>query len=162
VVHRPETTEPVYPARIRSIAWEATDVFSFILTSLDGTALPPFEPGSHIDLQLPNGLRRSYSLSNDGKIGAYRITVARDSNSTGGSTYLADTMRPGTTIEISAPRNDFPLEENAPLSVFIAGGIGVTPFLPMMARLNERGRRWRIHYCVRTRDRAALLNEIGG
>lgn len=153
-------TEPVFPVRIRSIAWEATDVFSFTLVSLDGTALPPFEPGAHIDLQLPNGLMRSYSLSNDGKADAYRITVARDPNSAGGSAYLAETARPGATIEISAPRNNFALDDDAPLSVFIAGGIGVTPFLPMMARLNERGRRWRIHYCVRTRDRAALLDEI--
>lgn len=135
-------------------------MFSFTLASPDGAALPSFEPGSHVDVQLPNGLMRSYSLSNGGEAGRYRITVARDANSSGGSAYLAEQLRPGTTIEIGAPRNNFPLFETAPLSIFIAGGIGVTPFVPMAARLNALGRRWRLHYCVRTHDRAALLDEL--
>lgn len=139
-------TEPVHPVRVRNIQWEATDVFSFRLVAVDGASLPAFEPGSHVDVQLPNGLMRSYSLSNEGSDGSYRITVARDVNSTGGSVYLADQLRPGATIEIGAARNNFPLFEEAPLSVFIAGGIGVTPFLPMAARLNALGRRWRLHY----------------
>ncbi|WP_313802296.1 PDR/VanB family oxidoreductase [Sphingobium sp.] len=153
-------TEPVHPVRVRSIRWEATDVFSFILNAIDDTPLPPFEPGSHIDLQLPIGLMRSYSLSNDGSDGDYRITVARDADSTGGSAFLAEQLRPGAAIAIGAPRNNFPLYEQAPLSVFIAGGIGVTPFVSMAMRLNMLGRRWRLHYCVRTQDRAALLKEL--
>lgn len=153
-------TEPMFPVRIRSLTWEATDVFSFLLAPVDGQALPSFDAGSHIDLHLPNGLMRSYSLSGASAVGDYRVTIARDPNSTGGSIYLAETIRPGTTIDISAPRNNFALDEAAARSVFIAGGIGVTPFLPMMQRLNAIGKPWRIHYSVRTRDRAALIGEI--
>lgn len=154
-------TEPLHPVRLINVSYEATDILSFELVRPDGSALWPFEAGSHIDLQLPNGLMRSYSLSNPcPDHSRYRITVARDANSKGGSVFMHDSLRVGQIIEISQPRNNFPLFEEAALSVFIAGGIGVTPFVPMMVRLNELGRCWRIHYCVRTRDRAALLQEI--
>ena len=156
-------SEPVFPVRVVSVTYEARDVLSFVLAREDGTDLWSFEPGSHVDVHLPNDLMRSYSLSNAGtEHGRYRITVARDANSKGGSTFMHDSLQAGRMIEIGKPRNNFPLFEQAPLSVFIAGGIGVTPFLPMMVRLNALGRRWRIHYCVRTRDRAGLLQEIEG
>ncbi|MEH3036433.1 MAG: PDR/VanB family oxidoreductase [Sphingomonas adhaesiva] len=150
----------VRTARVSGIAWEATDVFSVTLAGLDGDTLAPFDPGAHIDIELPNGLMRSYSLSNPDGRGPYRLTIARDAASTGGSAYVAEQLRPGQTVRISDWRNNFPLAEGAALSVFIAGGIGVTPFVPMAARLNALGRRWRLHYCVRTRDRAALLGEL--
>jgi vanillate O-demethylase ferredoxin subunit len=73
---------------------------------------------------------------------------------------MHDSLRVGQIVEISRPRNNFALAEQARMSVFIAGGIGVTPFVPMTARLNEIGKPWRLHYCVRTRDRAALVDEI--
>lgn len=153
-------TEPVHPARIRSVHWEATDVYSFVLEDEAGQSLPRFDPGAHIDIKLPNGLMRSYSLSDLRNDGRYRITVARDPNSSGGSALLAETMRPGDTVEIGEARSNFPLFETAPHSIFIAGGIGVTPFLSMIQRLNVLGRAWRLHYCIRTRDRAALLSEL--
>ncbi len=153
-------TEPVHPVRILNIQWEATDVFSFVLETLTGTALSRFDPGAHVDIRLPNGLMRSYSLSHERDDGRYRITVARDPNSSGGSALLTKQLRPGDVIDISDARNNFPLFEAAPLSVFIAGGIGVTPFLSMLQRLNAHNRAWRLHYCVRTRDRAALLEEL--
>ena len=148
------------PVRVRSIVYEARDALSFELERPDRTPLPPVDPGAHIDVHLPNGMMRSYSLSNAGPFdGRYRITVARDVATRGGSAYMHDQLRCGQVIEISVPRNHFRLDETPPLSVFIAGGIGVTPFLPMMSRLNAIGRAWRLHYCVRTRDRAALLEE---
>jgi vanillate O-demethylase ferredoxin subunit len=146
--------------RVQSISFEAKDVWSFVLSALDGAPLPPFEPGAHIDVEIAPGLERSYSLSSTKVDGSYRITVAKDANSTGGSKHLHEQMRPGMIINISLPRNNFELAEDAPLSVFIAGGIGVTPFLPMAARLNARSRAWRMHYCVRTKDRAGLLQEL--
>jgi ferredoxin-NADP reductase len=85
---------------------------------------------------------------------------ALDSISTEGSTYSADTISPGTTIEIGAPCNSSPLEEDAPRTVYITGGIGITPFLPMMALFNESGRSWPVPYGARIRDRATLLGEI--
>lgn len=153
--------ETMIPARVMAIAYEAEGVLSFLLARADGAALPPVDPGAHIDIALPGGLLRSYSLSNYGETPeAYRLTVALDAASRGGSRYLHEQLRAGALIGMSLPRNNFALAEEAPLSIFIAGGIGVTPFLPMIARLNARGRPWRLHYCVRTENRAALLGEL--
>lgn len=154
-------TEPLFPVRIVAIEFEAENVLSFTLQPIDSAPLEGIDPGSHVDVHLPNGMMRSYSLSNGpGHKRGYRLTVARDPKSRGGSTYVHDKLRVGQIIEISKPRNNFPLAEQASMSVFIAGGIGVTPFIPMIARLNEIGQPWRMHYCVRSRDRAALVEEI--
>jgi len=154
-------TELISAVQVFKLHLEADGIISIYLRSLDGSALPPAEPGGHIDVFLPNGLSRSYSLSNTPEdIGVYRLTVARDLRSRGGSIYLHDAVKLGDTLDISAQHNNFALVEDAPHSVFIAGGIGVTPFIPMMARLNELGRPWVLHYSARTRQRAALLNDI--
>lgn len=154
-------SEPLFPARVVQIHYEAPDILSFVLRPLDGGKFPAVEPGAHIDVHLESGLMRSYSLSNGARHdGSYRLTVARDANSKGGSVFMHDRLRAGQLIQISAPRNNFALATEAPLSVFFAGGIGVTPFLPMLRELNALGRPWRIHYAVRTPDRAALLQEI--
>jgi tetrachlorobenzoquinone reductase len=153
-------TEPLTPARIVAARYEAADVLSFLIRPIENSDIS-IDPGAHIDVHLPNGLMRSYSLSNGASDrGLYRITVARDANSRGGSTFMHDGIRVGQSIEVSAPRNHFRLEDSAPISTFIAGGIGVTPFVPMITRLNALGRKWRLHYCVRTRERAALLEEL--
>ena len=154
-------TESISPARLYQLRLEADGIISLYLRSIDGKPLPPADPGGHIDLYLPNGMSRSYSLSNMPEDnGIYRLTVARDANSRGGSIYLHDAVKVGDTIDISAQHNNFALVEDAPYSVFIGGGIGVTPFIPMMARLNECGRPWLLHYSARTRQRAALLDDI--
>ena len=154
-------TEPLFPARIAAIEFAAEDILSFTLRPLDGALPEQIDPGSHVDVHLPNGMMRSYSLSNGPEHRrGYRLTIARDPNSRGGSTYMHDKLRAGQIIEISKPRNNFKLAEDATLSVFLAGGIGVTPFIPMIARLNEAGKPWRMHYCVRNRERAALVEEI--
>ncbi|HEX7113977.1 MAG TPA: PDR/VanB family oxidoreductase [Steroidobacter sp.] len=148
--------------RIVAIRYEARDVLSFVLAPLErGSELPPYSPGAHVDVHLTGGLVRSYSLSNGiGDAGVYRLTVQKDAKSRGGSRFMHEKLQVGQTLEISAPRNNFELFEDSPMSVFIAGGIGITPFMPMMARLNDLGRPWRLHYCVRTRERAAFLDEI--
>lgn len=154
-------TEPLFPAQIVAIELAALDILSFTLRPMDAALPDRIDPGSHIDVHLPNGMMRSYSLSNgSGHRPGYRLTVARDVNSRGGSTYMHDALRVGEIVRISAPRNNFTLAEDAALSVFIAGGIGVTPFIPMVARLNEIGKPWRLHYCTRNRERAALVDEI--
>lgn len=154
-------TEPLFPARIVAIELAAEDIFSFTLRPL-GDALPePIDPGSHVDVHLPNGMMRSYSLSNGAAHRrGYRLTVARDVNSRGGSVYMHDHLRVGQILEVSLPRNNFEMMEDAAMSVFYAGGIGVTPFIPMLTRLNEAGKPWRLYYCTRNRDRAALIDEI--
>lgn len=154
-------SEPTEPAIVMSMHLEARDIVSLRLRRADGGDFPPVDPGSHIDMVLPNGLSRSYSLSNTSQdTGSYRITVARDVSSRGGSSYIVDKLRVGNQVEISAPRNNFGLETDADFSLFVAGGIGITPFVSMISRLNEYSRRWRLHYCVRTRDRVALLDDL--
>lgn len=147
--------------RIVAIRYEAKDVLSFVLAPIEPPTLPAFDPGSHVDVHPTGALMRSYSLSNgNGDQGFYRLTVQNDPKSRGGSIYMHQNLRAGQELEISSPRNNFKLALDAPLSVFIAGGIGVTPFIPMMTHLNSLGKAWRLYYSVRTRDRAAFLQEI--
>jgi vanillate O-demethylase ferredoxin subunit len=141
--------------------YEAEDVLSFVFQPLERPRIESIDPGSHVDVHLPNGLMRSYSLSNGpGHQDGYRLTVARDPASRGGSTFMHDSLKVGQILELSDPRNNFDLACDAAMSVFFAGGIGITPFVPMLSRLNDLGRSWRLHYCVRTRARAALLREL--
>ncbi|HKY81453.1 MAG TPA: PDR/VanB family oxidoreductase [Sphingobium sp.] len=154
-------TEPLFPAKIVAIELAAEDILSFTLRPMETTLPDRIDPGSHVDVHLPNGMMRSYSLSNGSEHRhGYRLTVARDANSRGGSAYMHDMLRVGQIIEISKPRNNFRLAEDAGFSVFFAGGIGVTPFIPMITHLNQVGKSWRLYYCVRNRERAALADEI--
>lgn len=148
------------PLRVMEIRYEAADVSSYILRREDGTALPRAAPGSHVDLHLPNGQVRSYSISNANRDhGAYRLTVAHKPTGVG-SKYLREAIRVGDTLPASDPKNNFPLAEQADLSIFIAGGIGITPFMPMMAALNSAGRRWKLIYSTKTADSAPLREEV--
>lgn len=141
---------------------EADEVVSLELTPYDG-ALPEIEAGSHIDIHLGNGLVRSYSLMNGpGDRDCYRVGVFRAPDSAGGSAYIHDRLRVGQLLRIDAPRNNFALEETADHSVFLAGGIGVTPFLAMAATLNGKGKPWTLYYNCRSRSRAAFLDRLEG
>jgi ferredoxin-NADP reductase len=147
--------------RVRSITAEAEGVLSFDLRAVDGTPLPPFTAGSHVDLHLSNGLIRSYSLLNDqNERHRYVVGVNRDPASRGGSEFMHGVLRPGEILPVSPPRNNFELEETAAATVLIAGGIGVTPMLSMVRRLEELGRDWRIFYSARRRSGAAFLEEL--
>jgi len=146
---------------LRQLRREAEGIVSYEFVSAGGAPLPPFTAGAHVDLQLPGGLLRSYSLVNDpGERHRYVIAVDRAADSRGGSAWMHSTPRPGDLLASSVPVNDFPLYEDAPLSIFIAGGIGITPFMAMAARLNTIGRPWRLHYAVRSRQRAAYAQEL--
>ncbi|HKR38297.1 MAG TPA: PDR/VanB family oxidoreductase [Paraburkholderia sp.] len=154
-------TEPLFPARVVAIDPEAEGISSYWLEPISADHSVHIDPGSHIDVLLPNGMTRSYSLSNGIKTSrGYRLTIARDVNSRGGSVCMHDDVKVGQVLEISRPRNSFKLDEQASTSVFIAGGIGVTPFLPMMARLNACEKPWRMIYCMRNCSKGALLKEI--
>jgi vanillate O-demethylase ferredoxin subunit len=138
---------------------EAVDIAGFELVKLDGTALPAFSAGSHIDVQLPNGLVRQYSLCNDAaEVHRYRIAVLRDANSRGGSESM-HRVAEGDTILISKPRNHFPLV-HARRTLLFAGGIGVTPLLAMAQRLATTGNDFTLHYCTRSPERTAFRTEI--
>ena len=122
---------------------------------------PAFEAGSHIDLHLPNGLVRSYSLCNPSSDRQrYVVGVLHDRKSRGGSRYVHQQLRVGSTIEISHPRNNFRLEEGADRTVLVAGGIGVTPIWCMLQRLADLGRPVEMIYCARHRQEAAFVDAI--
>jgi ferredoxin-NADP reductase len=151
----------ILQVRVKSITYEAQGINSFELRPPAGGELPPFTAGAHVDLHLANGLIRSYSLVNSqNERHRYVIAVNRDAVSRGGSRLMHETVRVGDTLTISHPRNNFKLAEDAPHSLLIAGGIGITPLWCMIRRLESLGRSWRLHYCTRTRQSAAFLDEI--
>lgn len=150
----------LHSARVNAMRYEAKGVVSCEL-QLEVDTYMPFEPGAHIDIQLPNGLMRSYSLcnsSNDCRI--YMVAIGRDVASRGASVWVHDKLRVGDLLKISSPRNNFPLHEDAVNSVFIAGGIGITPIWCMVQRLQELGRNWSLHYASRNRAHAAFLSQL--
>jgi vanillate O-demethylase ferredoxin subunit len=139
---------------------EAVDIASFELAKPDGSALPGFSAGSHIDVQVPGGLTRQYSLCNDAAENhRYRIAVLRDPNSRGGSAGMHDGVKEGDTLLISEPRNHFPLV-HAQRTLLFAGGIGVTPLLAMAQRLANSNTDFTLHYCTRSVERTAFRDEI--
>ncbi|CAM3655980.1 Oxidoreductase [Bordetella sputigena] len=147
--------------RIRAIAREADGIHSYELIDEAGGELPAFTAGAHVTVHLPGGVSRSYSLTNcPEERHRYVIAVNRDARSRGGSRYLHDTARVGQVLPADPPRNLFELDENAPASVLIAGGIGITPIRCMIRRLETLGRRWELHYCARHPAAAAYLEEL--
>ncbi|WP_342706389.1 PDR/VanB family oxidoreductase [Burkholderia arboris] len=140
---------------------EAADICSFELVHADGLPLPPFSAGSHIDVIVPGGPTRQYSLCNaPDETHRYRIAVLRDPKSRGGSAGMHDCVNAGDTLVISAPRNHFALAHDATLSLLLAGGIGVTPMLCMAERLARIDAPFKMHYCTRSRSRTAFLDHI--
>jgi len=140
----------------------AENVISLELCPVDtSVALPPFEPGAHIDLHLPNGLVRSYSLINaTGSPECYQVAVLLDRSSRGGSRYIHEQLRVGTPLRISAPRNLFKLDEQAEHSFLLAGGIGITPLYAMVQRLSQLNRSADLVVCARNRRQVAFLKEL--
>jgi vanillate O-demethylase ferredoxin subunit len=140
---------------------EADDICSLELTHEDGTPLPAFSAGSHIDVQLPGGLTRQYSLCNDSREShRYLIGVLRDPASRGGSVAMHDAVQEGDRLQISPPKNHFALAHDARSSLLLAGGIGVTPILCMAERLAQTGAAFEMHYCTRSRARTAFHDRI--
>jgi vanillate O-demethylase ferredoxin subunit len=139
---------------------EAEDIISLELASIDGKTLPSFSAGAHIDVNIPGGLTRQYSLLNDsGEQHRYVIGVLRDPESRGGSTAIHDKVNVGDVLQISEPKNHFPLVKSR-RSVLFAGGIGVTPILCMARRLSAINADFEMHYCARSPERMAFKGDI--
>lgn len=150
-----------FQARIVQQALEADSVVSFVLKSLDGRPLPAWAPGAHVDLCLPSGLVRQYSLCGDpDDLASYRIAVLRQPDGRGGSREIHDTLRVGQTVGLGGPRNAFALVA-ASRYLFVAGGIGITPILPMVREVAASGTDWRLIYGARSRDRMSFLRTLG-
>jgi vanillate O-demethylase ferredoxin subunit len=139
----------------------ATDIVALELVPAEGDELPPFEAGAHLDVEVAPGLVRQYSLCNPpGERHRYRLGVLRDPASRGGSLAVHRDLMAGRLLEVGLPRNQFALVADDRPVVLAAGGIGITPLLAMAHALHARGTPFTLHYCVRSRDRAAFVTEI--
>lgn len=144
--------------RLVAIRYAARDTNLYELRKDDGSPLPEAEPGAHIDVHLPNGIIRQYSLTAPGAHPAsYVLGIKRDPGTRGGSGFIFDELKVGQVLKISAPRNNFRLSEAAGHSVLIAGGIGVTPIHAMAQHLAAQNKSWELHYACRSRSEAVFL-----
>ena len=138
----------------------AADVVAVTLADPDGEVLPPWTPGAHVDLMLEPGLVRQYSLcGSPSDSRAIRVGVLKAADSRGGSAFVHERLRPGSTVRVRGPRNHFPLV-SSPRYLFIAGGIGITPLLPMMAEASAAGADWTLLYGGRSRASMAFTGEL--
>jgi ferredoxin-NADP reductase len=138
----------------------AEHVVALELVDPTGAELPDWAPGAHIDLELPGGPVRPYSLCGEpADRSSWRIAVLRDPAGRGGSALVHDTLVAGGAVRVSGPRNHFPLRP-APRYLFIAGGIGITPLLPMAAAARAGGADWRLVYGGRTATSMAFADEL--
>jgi len=148
--------------RVENVSKITSDITLFEFANPDRSALPPFQPGAHLFVRTPNGLMRQYSLCNTPSDGSrYVIAVKRDAGGRGGSISMADKLKPGDSVNVSAPRNTFPLVETATRYLFIAGGIGITPIRSMILYLAELGiANYKLYYCTRSRQDTAFADEF--
>lgn len=146
--------------RVEQLSWESDGVVSVQLVDPMRRALPGWEPGAHIDLVLPNGAERQYSLcGSPNDLASYRIAILREESGRGGSSFIHDSLRPGALVTIRGPRNNFKFEVS-PSILFVAGGIGITPLIPMIEAAEEAGADWHLLYGGRQRASMAFLNQL--
>ncbi|WP_029537692.1 PDR/VanB family oxidoreductase [Rhodococcus erythropolis] len=158
----PQPAAGLAAAALRVTAKEVVSecVVALTLRHPDNDRLPDWAPGAHIDLVLPSGDTRQYSLCGDRwDAYSYRIGVLREPNGRGGSAFIHDSLAVGDMVRVGGPRNNFPLVP-APKYLFIAGGIGITPMIPMIAQAELMGIDWQLLYGGRTRSSMAFLGEL--
>lgn len=131
----------------------------------DGKDLPAFSGGAHIVIEMRDGDRRRrtpYSLmSSPFDTGDYQISIRRDDEGRGGSLFMHREVKPGMPMRISHPANLFPLDLRAPKHLFLAGGIGITPFIAQSTQLDRMGSHFELHYGVRNASVGAYITELG-
>jgi ferredoxin-NADP reductase/(2Fe-2S) ferredoxin len=146
---------------VAKVADETVDIKRFELVSADGKPLPAFTAGAHIDVLMENGQRRSYSLANDPtERNRYVLGVLREPASRGGSTWMHGSVKPGMTLTVTVPLNNFKLVEHAKEHILIAGGIGITPILAMGHRLKALGAKATLHYCTRSPEKTSFMADV--
>ena len=152
----------VVTLRVTAKTVEADGVVVLRLANPDGARLPDWTPGAHVDLILPNGMTRQYSLCGDRwDAHTYRIGVLREPAGRGGSAHVHDELAVGDLVGVGGPRNNFALVP-APRYLFVAGGIGITPLLPMVHQADLLDADWRLLYGGRRRASMAFLGELAG
>lgn len=147
--------------RVRSIVYQAEGINAYEVVDPTGADLPSFEPGSHIDLYFRDGRVRQYSLCSDPLDRRhYVFAVQREAHGRGGSKAIFERVHVGRILAISEPRNNFPLSQRATRHLLLAGGIGVTPMMAMIHRLRAASQEFVLHYCTRSPERTAFLEEL--
>ncbi|QSE91976.1 oxidoreductase [Rhodococcus pseudokoreensis] len=154
------TSDAQFSLEVTAVASLASGVRQVRLERHERTVLPEWEPGAHIDVVLPNGVVRQYSLCGDPQdLSAYEIAVLRAPQSRGGSEYVHTRLRVGDVIPVRGPRNNFAFAARH-RALFIAGGIGITPILAMIRRAERDGSDWKLVYGGRSRDSMAFASEL--
>ena len=153
-----DKSDALLDVRLRRIGWETDGVLALEFSAVDGSDLPLFEPGAHVDLHLGDGLLRQYSLCGDpAEHKSYRIGV-REIDGGRVSRHIHRNLRPGALMQMSQPRNNFEFVASRNY-LFIAGGIGITPLLPMMRAASDAGASWKLLFCARNVEQAPFLEE---
>jgi ferredoxin-NADP reductase len=176
-IHRPQPQQVDRDLHlvVDEVRLEAEDARSFLLVAAEGAELPCWQPGSHLEVFLPSGRRRHYSLCGDpADRRSYRIAVRRLDGGGGGSRELHDSIRAGSAVTVRGPRNAFPFAPAARSTaaarssaqpaatgyLFLAGGIGITPILPMVKQAAADGAPWQLVYTGRSRASMPFLDEL--
>lgn len=147
--------------RVRSITYEGEGINSYEVVPINETMLPPFTAGSHIDLYFRDQRIRQYSLCNNPEERhRYVFAVQNELNGRGGSKAIFERVQPGRILLVSKPRNNFDLIPSAKHYILIAGGIGVTPLMSMLYRLDQSDASFSLHYCARSAERTAFRSEL--
>jgi vanillate O-demethylase ferredoxin subunit len=146
---------------VKKIRREAAEILSFELMHTQGQPLPPFTPGAHIDVHMPGGPTRQYSLCNGpSRDGSYLIAIKKEPMSRGGSAAMHERIKEGDVLTISEPRNHFPLEWSARHHLLLAAGIGITPILSMARHLQAAGAPFQLHYFTRSPEHTAFREQL--
>jgi ferredoxin-NADP reductase len=145
---------------VQAVEHVAEEVVAVTLADPGGEALPPWTPGAHVDLILEPGLVRQYSLcGSPSDSRTIRVAILKAPDGRGGSAFVHERVRLGSVLRVRGPRNHFPLVRS-PRYLFIAGGIGITPLLPMMAEASAAGAEWTLLYGGRSRSSMAFIDEL--
>ncbi|TQF27625.1 hypothetical protein UNPF46_30385 [Bradyrhizobium sp. UNPF46] len=149
--------------RVVKIAYAGPGVNFYELRPVAFESVPEFTAGAHVDLYLPNGVVRQYSIANDPEDRSrFLFGIKLDQSGRGGSRLAHEVCKPGVIIPVGKPRCNFSLVEDKKPAIFISGGIGVTPFLSMSARASRIGMDWKLHAAIRTREEVALFSSSCG
>lgn len=153
--------EPGIQVRLHAIVWEADGIATFEFRAPSGEPLPPFRAGAHIDVHIHPGCVRQYSLCNDpAERNRFLVAILREQNGRGGSRAIHEERHVGDLMTIRGPRNHFPLAQSAAGHLLVAGGIGITPMMAMVAELEGSGQSFQLHYCTRSPEKTAFVDRL--
>lgn len=147
--------------RVTEAGTIAAGIRRIVLQDLDGWELPPFSAGAHIEVQLPSGGVRQYSLAGDPAVrDRYELAILKEQEGRGGSAAMHERVEPGDVVYASLPRNHFPLDASSDRALLLAGGIGITPLRSMTFELQRVGKPFELWYCATDEDSAAYVADL--